>query len=255
MTNTLAGKVAIITGAGAGIGRATALRMAAEGARVVVADRDAESCDETVRLIRQEDGEAIAIATDVTREEQVRSMVSGTVEQYGRLDIAFNNAGIEGNPALTADYDLDTWNQVIQINLTGVFLCMKYQLPEMQKNGSGSIINCSSIAGKVGFETSSAYVASKHGVIGLTKTAALEYAGEGIRVNTVCPGVIETAMIDRAVAKRDDVDMRAMLTGMAPVGRMGTSDEIAEAVLYLAGDNSRFITGSALVVDGGYLAR
>lgn len=255
MTNTLAGKVAIITGAGAGIGRATALRMAAEGARVVVADRDAEGCDETVRMIRDDGGEAIAIATDVTSEEQIKAMVSGTVEQYGRLDIAFNNAGIEGNPAPTAEYDVQTWNQVIQVNLTGVFLCMKYQLPEMQKNGSGSIINCSSIAGKIGFEASSAYVASKHGVIGLTKTAALEYAPEGIRVNAICPGVIDTAMVDRAIEKRTDVDMREMLTAMAPVGRMGTSDEIAEAVLYLASDNARFTTGTALVVDGGYLAR
>lgn len=254
MGDRLTGKVAIVTGAGSGIGRATAIMMAAEGAKVVVADRTAANGEATEQAIRDAGGEALAVQTDVTSDEQIRNMVAETVRHYGKLDIAFNNAGIEGAPALTGDYDTDVWDQVIAVNLTGVFLCMKHQLAEMVKQGSGSIINCSSILGTVGYRTASAYVAAKHGVNGLTKTAALEYARQGIRVNAVCPGFIDTAMIDRA-AEKMDIDLKAAIAETEPVGRMGTSEEIAEAVIYLASDGAAFTTGITMLVDGGYVAQ
>lgn len=254
MTGRLSDKVAIVTGAGSGIGKATALLMAAEGARVVVADITAASCDETVQAIRDAGGDAITVQTDVTSEDQIRNMVDRTIEHYGRIDIAFNNAGIAGESAPTGEYTPDGWDRVIGVNLTGVFLCMKYELQQMVKQGTGSIVNCSSILGTVGFENAPAYVAAKHGVIGLTKTAALEYARQGIRVNAVCPGFIDTAMIDQAASKSDN-DMKAMLAEMEPVGRMGTGNEVAEAVVYLASDGAAFTTGIGLLVDGGWVAR
>lgn len=254
MADRLAGKVAIVTGAGSGIGRATAIMMAAEGAKVVASDRTVEHGEDTAQAIRDAGGDAIAIQADVTSEEQIRHLVEETVRQYGKLDIAFNNAGIEGAAAPTAEYEPDVWNQVIAVNLTGVFLCMKYELEEMAKQSSGSIINCSSILGNVGFPNSIAYVAAKHGVMGMTKTAALEYARQGIRVNSVCPGFIDTAMIDRA-ASRAETDLKAALSEAEPVGRMGTSEEVAEAVIYLACDASKFTTGIGLLVDGGWVAQ
>jgi NAD(P)-dependent dehydrogenase (short-subunit alcohol dehydrogenase family) len=254
MTGRLAGKVALVTGAGSGIGRATAIMMAAEGAKVVVSNRSEHKARATAQTIVDAGGDAIALPADLTDHDQVKALVADAVAHYGRIDIAFNNAGIEGAPANTADYDPEIWNQVMAINLTGVFLCMKHELEQMQKQGSGSIINCSSILGNVGYPTASAYVAAKHGVIGLTKTAALEYAREGIRVNAVCPGFIDTPMIDRADSKMD-MDLKAAIAEMEPVGRMGTSEEIAEAVIYLASDGAAFTTGISMLVDGGYVAR
>lgn len=254
MTNRLAGKVAIVTGATSGIGKATALLMASEGAKVVVAGLTTESAEETVHEIQEAGGEAIAIQADVSQPDQVKSMVDTAVERFGQVDVAFNNAGISGPTATTADYDPEAWNMVIAVNLTGVFLCMKYQLEQMLKQGSGSIINCSSILGTVGFESSSAYVAAKHGVIGLTRTAALENARKGIRVNAVCPGFIDTAMIDSS-ASQAEMDFKAALAEMEPMGRLGTSEEVAESVVWLASDAASFVTGTSLFVDGGYVAQ
>jgi NAD(P)-dependent dehydrogenase (short-subunit alcohol dehydrogenase family) len=254
MAKRLEGKVAIITGAGSGIGRATAILMAQEGAKVVVANRTANSGEETVQMILDDGGDAIAVQTDVTDIEQIKAMVQTTVDHYGRVDIAFNNAGIEGIPATTADYDPEIWQEVIDVNLTGVFLCMKYELEQMIEQGSGSIINCSSILGHVGYPTAPAYVTAKHGVIGLTKTAALETARQGVRVNAVCPGFIDTAMIDRA-SSRAEMDLKATLAEIEPIGRMGTAEEIAESVVWLGSEASSFVTGIALLVDGGYVAR
>jgi NAD(P)-dependent dehydrogenase (short-subunit alcohol dehydrogenase family) len=254
MTKKLDGKVAIITGAASGIGRATALLFSREGAKVVVADISADAGEAVATRIREAGGEAIAIKTDVGNEEEVKALVAATVGKYGRLDIAFNNAGIGGDAAKVADYSTEMWNRVININLTSVFLCMKYELGPMLEQGSGSIINCSSMLGTVAFATAPAYVAAKHGVIGLTKTAALEYAEEGIRVNAICPGFVATAL-----TTNEDVDpnaeLHAFYAGITPQGRMGTSEEIAEAVLYLASDAAGFTTGMAMVVDGGYTAR
>jgi NAD(P)-dependent dehydrogenase (short-subunit alcohol dehydrogenase family) len=254
MTGRLDGKVALVTGAGSGIGRATAIMMAAEGAKVVVSNRSEHKARATAQTILDAGGDAIALPADLTDHDQVKALIADAVAHYGRIDIAFNNAGIEGPPALTGDYDPAAWDQVMAVNLTGVFLCMKYELEQMQKQGSGSIVNCSSILGTVGFRTASAYVAAKHGVIGLTKTAALEYAPQGIRVNAVCPGFIDTPMIDRADSKMD-TDLKAQISAMEPVGRMGTSEEIAEAVVYLASDGAAFTTGISMLVDGGYVAQ
>ena len=254
MTKKLDGKVAIITGGASGLGRATALLFANEGAKVVVADISADTGEKVAARIRDAGGDAIAVKTDVGNEEEVKALVAATVGKYGRLDIAFNNAGIGGDAAKVGDYSTEVWNRVININLTSVFLCMKHELGPMLEQGSGSIINCSSMLGTVAFATAPAYVAAKHGVIGLTKTAALEYAEEGIRVNAICPGFVATALTTN---ENDDpnAELNAFYSGITPQGRMGTSEEIAEAVLYLASDAAGFTTGMAMVVDGGYTAR
>ena len=253
MAGLLEGKVALVTGGASGIGRATALAFAREGAKVVIADVAVEDGEETVRMIEESGGKAIFVETDVSQSDQVEALINKAVETYGRLDCAFNNAGIEGEQALTPDCTEENWDRVININLKGVWLGMKYEIPQMLKQGGGAIVNMSSVAGLVGFPSSPAYVASKHGILGLTKTAALEYATEGIRVNAVCPGVIRTPMVERATG--GDPEVEAQFAAMEPVGRMGKPEEVAEAVVWLCSDAASFVTGHSMVVDGGLVAR
>lgn len=244
------GKVALVTGAGGGIGRAAALAFAREGVSVVVADVSEKENQETARLIEEKGGRALAARCDVTRIEDVRAAVERTADTFGRLDFAFNNAGIEPKkPAPTADYDLDEWERIIAIDLRGVFLCMKYEIPLMLKSGGGAIVNTSSGAGIIGIKGSAAYTAAKHGVIGLTRAAALDYAAQNIRVNAVCPGYIATPMMERFTG--GTAEGRAKVISEEPVGRMGTPEEIAAAVLWLCSDMAKFVIGSAMVVDGG----
>jgi NAD(P)-dependent dehydrogenase (short-subunit alcohol dehydrogenase family) len=222
------------------------------GARVVVGDCAGEAGEETARLIVQAGGQARFVQVDVTKSAEVKAMVLAVEQSYGRLDCALNSAGIDGVRAATADYPEETWMQVIQINLTGVFLCMKHEIPLMLRSGGGAIVNMSSVAGVTGFPGHTAYTASKHGVIGLTKTAALEYAKSGIRVNALCPCYTRTPMLERMLQTRPDLE--AKLEGRVPMGRLGTAEEIAAAALYLCGGNGSFITGHALVMDGGIMA-
>ncbi len=247
MDKSFLNKVALITGGSFGIGQATALAFARQGAKIVVVDWHEN--EETLTLIKQAGGECIFIKCDVSKDEEVRRMVTVALEKFGRIDYAFNNAGIEGDPAPTYECTEDSWDRTIAINLKGVWLCMKYILPHMLKNGQGAIVNCASVAGVVGFPGLPAYVASKHAVVGLTKTAALETAKQGIRVNAVCPGVIKTAMVDRMTGQAEEVEQQ--YENMAPAGRMGTPEEIASAVLWLCSDAASFMTGQAMVVDGG----
>jgi len=242
-------KVAIVTGAGSGIGKATALLFAREGARVIVADHSGAE-EETAREIGDA---ALAVRVDVSRSADVRAMIAAAGGRFGRLDILFNNAGIEGAQAPTADCSEENFDRVIAVNLKGVFLGMKYALPAMLASGGGAIINNASVAGLVGFPGIPAYCASKGGVIQLTKTAALEYATQGIRVNAICPGVIWTPMVARLTG--DSAEARAQFAQLEPVGRMGQPEEVAALALFLAGDESSFVTGAALPVDGGFVAR
>ena len=253
MAGRLAGKVAVVTGGSSGIGRATAQIFAREGARVVVADVGVEGGAETVRLITGSGGEAIFVQTDVAQPADVEAMVKKTVETYGRLDCAFNNAGIEGVVQPTVDYDEADWDRVIAINLTGVWLCMKYELQQMLTQGGGAIVNTASIAGLVGLPGFSAYVAAKHGVNGLTKTAALEYAKSGIRVNAVCPGAIRTPMFERGA--RDNPGIEEQVVAAEPIGRMAEPAEVGEAVVWLCSDAASFVTGFPMAVDGGWVAQ
>lgn len=245
-------KVALITGGSSGIGRAVALAWAREGAKVVVSDVDRGGGEETVGQVRTAGGEAIFIAADVGKPEECEALVRGAVEKFGRLDIACNNAGIGGPQAPTADYPLDGWAQVIGINLSGVFYGMKYQLPAMLKNGGGAIINMASILGAVGFAGAPAYAAAKHGVVGLTQTAALEYSAQGVRINAVGPGFIHTPMIS---ALEDNKAINDMLVAAHPIGRLGRAEEVAELVLWLSSEKASFVTGAYYPVDGGYIAR
>ncbi len=247
-------KVAVVTGGSSGIGRAAALAFAREGAKVVVADVNIEGSSESVRIINESGGDACFIKCDVSNAAEVEAMVKKTVELYGRLDCAFNNAGIEGTSASIADYPLDAWNRIIGINLTGVFLCMKYEIEQMLKQGEGAIVNNASILGLVGFANASAYSAAKHGVLGLTKTAALEYAAEGIRVNSVCPAFIATPMLDRA-GITSNPEMNAIMEGMHPIGRLGRPEEIAEVAVWLCTDAASFVHGHGMLADGGYVVR
>ena len=253
MAGRVDGKVAVLTGAGSGIGRATALVFAREGAKVVVADIVVAGGEETVRMIKAAGGEAIFVKTDVTKTAEVEVLVKKTVETYGRVDCAFNNAGIEGEMAPTADCTEENWDRVVNIDLKGVWLCMKYEIPQMLKQEGGAIVNTASVAGLVGFQGIPAYVASKHGVNGLTKTAALEYAKAGIRVNAVCPGVIHTPMVERFFNANPQASEG--MTALEPVGRLGKPEEIAEAVLWLCSDAASFVTGLPMAVDGGLVAQ
>ena len=253
MASLVTGKVALVTGASSGIGRASALAFAREGAKVVVADVSVEGGEETVRLIQQKGGEAVFVKTDVAQAAEVEALIAKAVATYGRLDCAYNNAGIEGSAATTTDYAEEPWDRVIAINLKGVWLCMKYEIPQMLKQGGGAIVNTSSAAGLVGARGGAAYVASKHGVIGLTKTAALEYAKAGVRVNAICPGAIDTPMMERITGHR--LQRAERMAAVEPVGRMGRPEEIAEAVVWSCSEVALFVTGHAMVVDGGMTAQ
>ncbi len=243
------GKVAFVTGGANGIGRASALAFAREGASVAVADLSEKANEETARMIRDLGAHALAIRCNVTRNEDVRRALNATIDTFGRLDFAFNNAGVEYEIKPAADVTEDEWDRIIDVDLRGVFLCMKQEIPLILKQGGGAIVNTSSGAGIRGFKGGAAYVAAKHGVIGLTRAAALDYAPSNIRINAVCPGSIDTPMMDRFSGGTDEG--RQAVIAQEPVGRMGTPDEIAAAVVWLCSDAARFVVGSALVVDGG----
>jgi NAD(P)-dependent dehydrogenase (short-subunit alcohol dehydrogenase family) len=244
------GQVALVTGASAGIGRATALAFAAAGAAVVVADVDDAQGEATAAEIRGGGGRAIYVHADVADADQVAAMVAATVDEFGRLDHAFNNAGIEGDPAPLSECPRENWDRTLAVNLTGVFSCLQAEIPALRDSGGGSIVNCASIAGLNGFAGLAAYVASKHGVNGLTKAAALELAPEGIRVNSVCPGAIDTEMVARVAAEQPEMIERTIAAH--PLGRLGRPEEIASTVLWLCSDAAGFVTGQAIAVDGGY---
>jgi NAD(P)-dependent dehydrogenase (short-subunit alcohol dehydrogenase family) len=255
MLGTLDGKVALVTGAASGIGRATALTFAREGAKLIIADMNEDGGQQTVHMITENGGEAVFVQVDVSSASQIEAMISKTVETYGRLDCSFNNAGTEGTTMVsTIDYKEEDWNRVLSTNLTGVWLCMKYEITQMLKQGAGAIVNTASVAGLVGSRgAGSAYAASKHGVVGLTKTAALEYAKQGIRVNCVCPGVIRTPMMERMLTRTPALEQQYIAA--EPIGRLGRPEEIAESVVWLCSDAASFVTGHTMTVDGGYVAQ
>ncbi|MDH5445522.1 MAG: SDR family oxidoreductase [Gammaproteobacteria bacterium] len=246
-------KVTLVTGAASGIGKATAFAFAQQGAKVVVADIEQSACDVVAEEINNEGGEATAIAVDIASEESIRAMLDNTIQHYGQLDHACNNAGVLGGMVcLTADYPVETFDQVIAVNLRGTWLCMKYEIPLLLKTG-GTIVNTASIAGIVGFETLSAYTASKHGIIGLTKTAALEYAKQNIRINALCPGGVRTPMA--GFTGTDDQAAEDMVAQMTPMGRVAEPEEMAEVILWLSSPKSSYVDGHALVADGASTAR
>ena len=251
MSNDLKNKVALITGGTTGIGRDTAVLFAKEGAKVVFTGRREVEGNETLALVRSAGGNGFFVKSDVSKASDVQSVVQKTVEKYGRLDIAFNNAGVEGQWMPLVDQTEENWDYVHNINLKGLWLCLKYEIQQMLKQGNGgAIVNMSSVAGLMGYAGSGIYVASKHGVIGLTKVAAIECAKAQIRVNAVCPAVIETPMADRAFA---DPEAQKAVLGMHPLGRFGKPTEVAEAVLWLCSDKSSFTTGQYIAIDGGLL--
>jgi NAD(P)-dependent dehydrogenase (short-subunit alcohol dehydrogenase family) len=253
MARLLENKVILVTGGGSGIGRATSLLLAGEGAKVTIADYVPEGAERTMKMIKESGGEASCIAADVSVAKQVEAMINRTVGIYGRLDGAFNNAGIEGRMVDTAEYPEDVFDRIMAINLKGVWLCMKYEIPQMLKTGGGSIVNTASGAGLVGVAMLSAYNASKHGVVGLTKTAALEFAQKNIRVNCVCPGVINTPMVARMI---DSGGMNEQeIVAAEPVKRMGRPEEIGEGVVWLLSDAASFVTGHSMSIDGGFVAQ
>jgi len=244
----LAGKVALVTGGASGIGRAAALRMAEEGARLIVADRDGEGAARTAATITQAGGKARGVAADVTDEAAVAAMVQAALNAFGRLDCAFNNAGVAPTEALPlAEISAEERARVLHVNLTGVFLCLKQEIAAMAASGGGCSVNTSSIAGRIALPKAGACVAAKQGVIGLTKSAALDHAADGIRVNAVCPGHVETPLASGGIERR-----REAILARVPLHRIGTVEEIAEAVVWLCSDHARFVTGEALAVDGGH---
>ncbi len=247
----LKNKVALVTGAGSGIGEAVALLFAKNGARLVLADVDMAGCERVAAAVKAAGGESITVRNDVSVAAECEAAVTAAMKAFGRLDVAVNNAGISGPAAPTGEYPLDGWEKVIGVNLNGVFYGMRYQIPAMLKSGGGSIINIASILGQVGFAYSSAYVAAKHGVVGLTKNAAIEYATQGIRVNSVGPGFIRTPLLDRNLSE----EQFAGIAALHPIGRLGRPEEVAELVVWLASDKASFVTGSYHAVDGGYLTR
>jgi NAD(P)-dependent dehydrogenase (short-subunit alcohol dehydrogenase family) len=253
MAGQLQGKVILVTGGGSGIGRATSIRLANEGAKIMIADYMPTGAEQTVKMIKDAGATASCVAADVSVTKQVEMIVAKTVETYGRIDGAYNNAGIEGKMGDTVASSEENFDRITAINLKAVWLCMKYEIPQMLKQGGGAIVNTASVAGLVGFEGLSAYCASKHGVIGLTKTAALEYAQKNIRVNCVCPGVINTPMVARLMdsGSMNEQDM----TAGEPIGRFGKPEEIGEGVVWLLSDAASFVTGHSMVIDGGWVAR
>ncbi|PJF22220.1 MAG: short chain dehydrogenase [Phototrophicales bacterium] len=250
---TLQGKVAIVTGGASGIGRASAIKLAAAGAQVIVSDLNQQGGQETIAMIHDAGGEAIFTRCDVTKAHDVQAMVDLAVQTYGRLDIALNNAGVGGMMQAVHEVDESTWDFVMNVNLKGVWLCMKYQIPQMLASEGGSIINVASLAGLVGFRGNAPYSASKFAVIGLTKSAALEYATKGIRVNAICPGFVETPMVTTMV--EEVPQMQSTVQRSAPMRRLGRPEEIADMVVFLADDTASFITGQAIALDGGASAQ
>lgn len=250
--NDLKDKVALVTGGASGIGQAAAKLYAAYGAKVVISDLDQANGEETVKAIRQKGGEAIFLKSDVSDPKACAELVNIAVSTFGKLDIAFNNAGIGGESNPVGDMSIEGWKKIIAVNLDSVFYCMKYEIQQMLKQGKGAIVNMSSILGQVGFANSAGYVAAKHGVVGLTQNAALEYSAKGVRVNAVGPGFIATPLLTHAGM---DENTRQYLASQHAIGRLGTPDEVAELVIWLSSDKAGFVTGSYYAVDGGYLAR
>jgi len=251
--NEFQGKVALVTGGTSGIGRAAALAYAREGAKVVVAGRRAAEGEETVQLVRARGGEAMFVPTDVAQEAQVKNLIGRALEKFGRLDFAVNNAGIEQTPTPFLEQTMETYNQVMDINVKGVWLSMRQEIPAMLKSGGGAIVNISSGLGVIAMPGIEIYVASKHAVIGLTKSVALEFGKQGIRVNAVLPAVIDTDMFHRFAGENSE--FRAQITALHPIGRIGKSEEIADAVIWLSSSKSSFVTGHSLLVDGGFTAQ
>ncbi len=252
-TYDFAGQVALVTGAGSGMGRAAATAFAQAGAAVTLADVDDQALDDAARELRAQGHQVLAVTCDVTDEDQVAAMVGQTVAAFGRLDMAFNNAGIQIPPSDAADEEASVFDTVNAINLRGVWACMKHELRQMRTQGSGAIVNCSSLGGLVGIPGRASYHASKHGVIGLSGSAALEYAPRGVRINTICPGTIDTPMVASMIAK-GELDRLQAEAGQ-PIGRLGRAEEIAAAVLWLCSPGASFVVGAVLPVDGGYVAQ
>ncbi len=250
METSLAGKVALVTGAASGIGAACALDLARQGARVVVADWNADLGEQTAAALKEKGTEALFVQVDVSRPESVEKMVAETLKAFGRLDAAVNNAGISGESNSTGSYSIEGWQKVIDVNLNGVFYCMRHEIPPMLAQGGGAIVNMGSILSTVGFATAPAYVAAKHGVVGLTKAAALEYAQQGIRINAVGPGFIKTPLLSQL-----DEEAEAQIAGRHAMGRMGDAQEVAELVTFLCSQQASFVTGGYYLVDGGYTAQ
>lgn len=253
----VAGKIALVTGAGAGIGRAIALNFAKEGAKVVVSDIDIKNGEETATMIGKNGGEATFVKADISLATEVEALIRQTVEHYGRLDCACNNAGIEGKVAPLTDQTDENYDVVMGVNAKGTFLCLKAEIGQMQKDGGGAIVNLASVAGLIGFPGLSPYVASKHAINGLTKNAALEYGKHGVRVNSVCPGGIDTRMLDSLAhqASGGAQSSQDMMNPLHPIGRIGTPEEVAELIVWLCSSRASFVTGAIIPVDGGYVAQ